>query len=405
MSQQYYIRVRGKVSGPFDLYQLRTLQERGGLARFHEISTDQQNWVPALALSELFPSGVMSASGGQRPEGPAESYKEPAEDPALDEPIWHYLDRQGAQQGPVSLRQIEQFFRAGQLDGSALVWKAGMTDWLALPSIDPVRFGSGQAEWRGAGFGAQAGAYAAPRDPGAGWRQIHRGISLVTLGILILASVAFACGILGFVGFLSKKGGLMVIAALIAVPLTAAVQGILAVVCWLWMSGNRAIGGATGLALTCAILAAVGFGLDLTYFILLLAAKITQIEYHGDVLFEAMTHGPGAILLAASICFAVQATLMIYHLRSTMIRLGAMGLAWHMWLTALLFLVLAFLSVLVHVLLLLRSGEKIYLSDLAVELMGMFLWLLAMAWSAYALMSLQRIRGTLADWIQRSYPR
>lgn len=407
MSQQYYIRVRGKVSGPYDLYQLRTLQERGGLARFHEISTDQQNWVPALALSELFPSGGAAPAPSQRPDGPAEAYNQPGPDPA-DEPVWYYLDRQGGQQGPTSLRQIEQLFRSGQIDGSSLGWKPGMTDWLALPSVDPARF-SGQGSTPEIGF-TPAGFGGAPAgqslgDAGTGWRQIQRGISLLTLGLLILASSAFVGGILGFIGFLSKKGGLMAISLLIAVPITAAIQGLLATVCLLWMAGGRKIGIGSGLALTCGILAAIGFGLDVTYLIMLFARDITQYDNHGAVLYLTMAKWPGGILLTASICFAAQATLMIYHLRSTMIRLGAVGLAWHMWMGALLFLVLAFLGVLVHLLLFLLFGGSINLSELAVALMGMFLWVLALAWSTYVLLSLQRIRATLADWIARSYPR
>lgn len=405
MSQQYYIRVRGKVSGPYDLYQLRTLQERGGLARFHEISTDQQNWVPALALSELFPSGGAAPSDARRPEGPADAYNQPVEDVASDNPEWYYLDRQGAQQGPTSLRQIEQLFRAGQLDASTLGWKAGMADWLALPAIDPMRFGTARGSSPEIGFNGGPGGYSAPSDPGTAWRQVQRGISLATLGILILASAAFAGGILGFIGFLGKKGVLMAVATLIAVPLTAAVQGLFATVCLLWMSGSRGLGTGRGMALTCGILAVVGFGLDVTYFIMLLARSVTQFDDHGYVLYLTTTNWPGGILLIASLCFAAQATLMIYHLRSLMVRLGAMGLAWHMWMTALLFLVLAFLSLLVHMFLFLFFGGKVYLSELAVALMGMFLWLLAMGWSAYALMQLQRIRGTLGDWIARSYPR
>jgi hypothetical protein len=56
--KQYYIRIRGKVRGPFDLVQLRALRERGQFSSFHEISEDRQMWTTASVLTEMFaPSG------------------------------------------------------------------------------------------------------------------------------------------------------------------------------------------------------------------------------------------------------------------------------------------------------------------------------------------------------------
>jgi hypothetical protein len=56
--KQYYIRIRGKVRGPFDIAQLRALRERGQFTSFHEISEDRNLWTTASVLAELFgPSG------------------------------------------------------------------------------------------------------------------------------------------------------------------------------------------------------------------------------------------------------------------------------------------------------------------------------------------------------------
>jgi serine/threonine protein kinase len=52
----YFRRVRGQVSGPFGLADLKDLHQRGLLARFHELSTDRQTWAPASTFAELFPS-------------------------------------------------------------------------------------------------------------------------------------------------------------------------------------------------------------------------------------------------------------------------------------------------------------------------------------------------------------
>src|SRR5229473_4716393 len=56
-----YVRIRGKVLGPFGFTQLKTLRERGQFRRFHEISEDRQNWVPASTLGDLFPGEEATA--------------------------------------------------------------------------------------------------------------------------------------------------------------------------------------------------------------------------------------------------------------------------------------------------------------------------------------------------------
>jgi len=52
--EQYYIKKRGKKSGPFTLDQLQTMVKRGQLARIHSISADGQNWNAASEVPELF---------------------------------------------------------------------------------------------------------------------------------------------------------------------------------------------------------------------------------------------------------------------------------------------------------------------------------------------------------------
>jgi len=54
MSETYYIRIRGKVSGPHDLDQLKEMKARGQLSPIHEASTDKVSWWPARRLEEIF---------------------------------------------------------------------------------------------------------------------------------------------------------------------------------------------------------------------------------------------------------------------------------------------------------------------------------------------------------------
>lgn len=50
----YYVRLRGRVTGPFDLATLQRQSRQGFLSRLHQISTDQTTWRPAAALEGLF---------------------------------------------------------------------------------------------------------------------------------------------------------------------------------------------------------------------------------------------------------------------------------------------------------------------------------------------------------------
>lgn len=54
MENQFYIRIRGRVLGPYDLDKLQSLARRGQLSRMHEVSSDATTWVRASAHPELF---------------------------------------------------------------------------------------------------------------------------------------------------------------------------------------------------------------------------------------------------------------------------------------------------------------------------------------------------------------
>ncbi|HMD55087.1 MAG TPA: hypothetical protein VKJ65_11110, partial [Phycisphaerae bacterium] len=52
--EAYYVRVRGKINGPFDRTVLERMVQRGQLSRVHEISTDKQSWKLASTIMGLF---------------------------------------------------------------------------------------------------------------------------------------------------------------------------------------------------------------------------------------------------------------------------------------------------------------------------------------------------------------
>ncbi len=54
----YFIRLKGKVWGPFALDQLKTMQGQGRLSAFHEVSQDRVIWTPVSASPELAPPQI-----------------------------------------------------------------------------------------------------------------------------------------------------------------------------------------------------------------------------------------------------------------------------------------------------------------------------------------------------------
>src|SRR5262245_43979974 len=70
---RWYVRIRGRVLGPFSVPQLEDLRDRGQLRIFHEVSGDRLTWQSAAAaLPELFaaPRPVVPPAGPELPVEP-----------------------------------------------------------------------------------------------------------------------------------------------------------------------------------------------------------------------------------------------------------------------------------------------------------------------------------------------
>jgi hypothetical protein len=159
MDMQLYLRVRGRVLGPYDLDKLKLLVRRGQLSRMHEVSTDGANWVRASTYSELFVGApvklvapemqVASPPPAQLPRTLAESsdLSIPYADVVGQAPTsanpaaaaatgrsWRY-EYLGSEQGPVDESVLREMLASGQLDCDALVWNESMPQWAAASQI------------------------------------------------------------------------------------------------------------------------------------------------------------------------------------------------------------------------------------------------------------------------------
>ena len=129
-NEQLFIRLRGRIQGPFAPAQLHALARRGQFSRSHEISTDGVSWSRAATRPELFPPPAVRAV----PEMAVESeiyLDEPP--PAVTTPpqaeVWYY-HQLGKNQGPIDFSHLQYLATMGQIAPDDMVWKDGLPEWL-----------------------------------------------------------------------------------------------------------------------------------------------------------------------------------------------------------------------------------------------------------------------------------
>ena len=161
----FYIRFKGRVTGPFQKEEIQKRAKEGLLSRFHEMSTDAQLWKKAALFSDLWsiPSDVNSLL---EPEAVADPLPEPViaqtvPQPILEAPVtpdpfaelpvaktpsqaekqWHYQQRNGNQCGPLPITVMQNLIRQGDIVPSTLIWANGLSDWTQaqfVPEFTPL---------------------------------------------------------------------------------------------------------------------------------------------------------------------------------------------------------------------------------------------------------------------------
>ena len=69
METQLYVRIRGRVLGPYDKDKLQALARRGQLSRMHSSSPDATQWVRASTYPELFVVEETAVGTSAQPSG------------------------------------------------------------------------------------------------------------------------------------------------------------------------------------------------------------------------------------------------------------------------------------------------------------------------------------------------
>jgi hypothetical protein len=202
MESQLYIRIRGRVLGPYDQEKLQSLARRGQLSRMHELSPDATNWVRASTYPELFvmddvpPTMVAPPGEGGRSTASVNGHAPPAAK------RWWYR-RNGAEAGPVDPATLQQMLAAGNLGLDDIVWTEGMVQWLParqVPGLTPVAGGApAQAAGGGPIAGATGGKDELPATLCSAARSSYPWVEFVAVVSFICAGISIVAGIFALI--------------------------------------------------------------------------------------------------------------------------------------------------------------------------------------------------------------
>ncbi len=140
----FYIRVKGRVQGPFDVAKLRSMAQRGQLSRIHQVSEDGEIWKKASEYPEFFLSRSEVASSSKNISAASAEAAIPEPEIASPQPEvaaapstanW-FVELNGESKGPFPFGELQAMFRSGQCEPTRLVWREGMADWVTADSID-----------------------------------------------------------------------------------------------------------------------------------------------------------------------------------------------------------------------------------------------------------------------------
>jgi hypothetical protein len=153
VADQYYIRSRGKVQGPFTVDKLRQLSSQGRFARHFEVSADGNIWSLAGSLPGLFPTPTeRKVRAKQAPQPVPATDRLPLLGGSPNDDFgfrpdsangggatgsaeeWHYIQN-GASEGPVAFSEMRRLAAGGKLLPTDYVWAEGMADWVTAGTL------------------------------------------------------------------------------------------------------------------------------------------------------------------------------------------------------------------------------------------------------------------------------
>ncbi|MEO2048103.1 MAG: DUF4339 domain-containing protein [Pirellulales bacterium] len=141
VSGQYYVRVRGRVIGPFSEEKLRKMARSGQVGQTHEISPDAVTWRRAseyqgLLAEESEPTTADVNDGDEVTRANPSTVHQPAQPKIGKEKVW-FLNQGGENLGPFTVEEVRSQITSGTVSRDALAWKEGTPDWSAVLEVFP----------------------------------------------------------------------------------------------------------------------------------------------------------------------------------------------------------------------------------------------------------------------------
>jgi hypothetical protein len=211
---QFFVRWRGKITGPFDLELLKRMVAQGRLSKLHGVSADQTDWGRAGAFEELFPPHEVEAERltemitGLSPEPAIASPIEGQLEQAGEEPSeWYYAQGQQVE-GPCSASVIRRLVAEGALTLDDSV-NASSDPWVWQPIRDVPEFASVARAQASAEPGhAEAGAPAKPLAEEARTVGDYSGLAVASFVLGLVGVLVPICGLVGLICASKAKHGM-----------------------------------------------------------------------------------------------------------------------------------------------------------------------------------------------------
>ena len=141
-ASRYYVRMNGKIRGPFDTERLRSMRQRSRIGARDELSVDRRKWVLAGSVTDIFPDGFAGVES----------------DPNAAD--W-YCMRGGQQQGPFPIAALQGLAQSGGLAPHDSVWRLGTPGWLLATQVPELAFAPQRTWWQSLHGGVRLGIIAA----------------------------------------------------------------------------------------------------------------------------------------------------------------------------------------------------------------------------------------------------
>ncbi|HUY34071.1 MAG TPA: GYF domain-containing protein [Pirellulales bacterium] len=201
---RFYIRVRGRVQGPFSSEQLKSMARGGQFSRLHEVSTEGQTWGRATDYPDLFPevaAPVPKPAAALPAAAPAEGVfalvPAAAGPPPAEVSQWFY-SQGGTEAGPVDFNQLRHLAQTGHLQTSDLVWMLGTSSWVPAhqaSGLFPQSPASAPFAPVAVAAGPRAGRADEPQTPGMAVASLVLGLLAGALAVaaaaLVVAGLAY----------------------------------------------------------------------------------------------------------------------------------------------------------------------------------------------------------------------